>query len=265
VSPPAAPSGPDAVLVCDYVGRRPEAPVSALDLEATGCTVHYLIRAPYVRALTAAGYAAALRPRAGDGAGDVRAVLAYCTAAPIAQELAAELRRPGCRPLPLVLFDPEPVTAGSIRAQLHQAADKLGEALGLDAADRAVDDAAVQDGALRERPEDVLCAIRADLIGLADRAAARGLDDADRLRADATAIAEFYLDWFSHLIAGRNTTWPAWGGPAVQILSRDQAGQPRWPGAAGTRTVRLHVPRDDLLASAEARAAVLDVLERSRS
>ncbi|BFU46065.1 hypothetical protein [Krasilnikovia sp. MM14-A1004] len=249
-----------SVLVCDFVGRRAQAPVSALGLETRGFTVHNLLTSPYPRELTAAGYADQLWRRHGPFGADVRAVLAYCAAAPIAQEVAATLHARTGVPVPLVLFDGEPATAAAVQAEYLLAAGKLGELLGVDPAHRTPP--AVDPGDLRVRPQQVRQRMFEGLLELGDRASRDGSVDPATARAEAEMFATYYLDWLSHLIAGHNASWPAWGGPAVQIVSRHHESGAEWPGASHTETIRIAAERDDLLRHPEVAAAVLSILRR---
>jgi hypothetical protein len=247
-----------SVLVCDYVGRRTEAPVSALGLENHGFTVHYLLKSPYPRELTAAAYAEQLWRRHGAFDADIRAVLAYCMAAPIAQELAASLRAATGAPVPLVLFDGEPATAQSVQAQYLLAAEKLGELLSLDPAQRTP--VAFDPADLRTRPEEALRCMYGGLLDLGDRCARGSSSDSKTVRAETEMFAAYYLDWLSHLVAAHNASWSAWGGPAVQIVSRQHACGTEWPGATDTDTIRIATTRDGLLRHPEVARVVLSIL-----
>ncbi|MEU6411114.1 hypothetical protein [Microbispora sp. NPDC046933] len=247
------------VLVLDYPGRRAEAPVSSLGLESHGYTVHYLLKPPFPRLLTAASYAEGLLDGHGSSGGRVLAVLAYCMAAPIAQEVAASIRAAGGAPVPLVLFDGEPATARAIEEQYVLASEKLGELLGLTGEERTPPPAF--DAALiRDEPEEALRRGHEGLLELGERAAAHG--EAAVARAEAKAVADFYRDWLGHLIAAHNACWSHWGGPAVQIVSRDHSCAPDWPGATATRTVRVAASRNDLLVHPDVLSTVLSTLRK---
>jgi hypothetical protein len=251
-------SGIGTVLVCDYVGRRTEAPISSLDLESRGFTVHYLIKPPHVRELTAPAYADRLLGTYGPFA-DVKAVLAYCASAPIAQELVASIAVRTGATVPLVLFDAELSTARSIEEEYLLASAKLGEVLFLNEQAR-VPTPVLHEDLLRDRPELALRHLHEGLLQLGERAVEQGTDDPEEARGDAEAIADFYLDWLAHLIAAHNASWPAWGGAAVQVVSRDRPSYQEWPGAIATETVRIGATRDDLLRHPDVAQAVLRVL-----
>ncbi|MFI9643387.1 hypothetical protein ACIG87_25615 [Micromonospora sp. NPDC051925] len=250
-----------SVLVFDYVGRRPEAPVSSLELEAYGFTVHHLLKPPRARELTAAAYADHLWRRHGPFGTEVRAVLAYCMAAPIAQEVAARLTAASGSPVPLVLFDGEPTTAESVREQYLIGVEKLGGLLSLSPARHAP--AAFEPAELRDRPEQALRRMHESLLELGERAARKGTVDPRLVRTEATMVADYYLDWLSHLIAAHNASWPRWGGPAVQIVSRHHVCEAEWPGAAATETVRVDVARHDLLRHPDVASIVQSVMTKA--
>lgn len=249
------------VLVLDFTGRRAEAPISALGLERHGYTVRYLLEPPFPLALTAAEYADRLWQDHGPFGAEVRAVLAYCMAAPIAQHLLAAITAATGVELPLVLFDGEPATPQSLRDQYLLAANKLGELLGLAEGERSPAvtlDAAV----LRDNPSEAVRRMRDGLLGLGARVAAQRPEDADAARLETLEISEFYLDWLIHLVAAHNAEWPAWGGPAVQIASRDHRCVPDWPGATGTETVRVGATRNELLHDPQVASVVSAILEK---
>jgi hypothetical protein len=211
-----------------------------------------------VHEVAAAAYADRLARRFGPFGPQVRGVLAYCMAAPIAHELVASISTVGGqRPL-LVLFDPEPATEHAIEEQYLLAGENLGDVLGLDGPARIPPP--LGSGLLRERPEEAVRHMREGLLLLGERAVAKGCADPDEARDDAEAIAAFYLDWFTHLIAAYHASWSAWGGPAVQVVSRDHACAPDWPGAGDTRTVRIPTHRNELLRHPDVADTVLAVL-----
>jgi hypothetical protein len=254
----AGSNGLGSVLVLDYTGRRPEAPVSELNLESRGYTVHYLLNPPFPRRLSADAYARELLDRLGS-VGDVRAVLAYCMAAPIAQELAAAVHAVTGRALPLILFDGEPASTSGVQEQYEIALRKLGDLLGVDPA-RLTPPAPLVERALREHPEKELQAMRAGLLRVGEIAAADAPDDSEDVMADAEAITEYYLDWLSHLVAAHNTSWPAWGGPAYQIASHGHECGSSWPSATRTVTVPIDTSRIDLMKEGRTAEAVVSIL-----
>ncbi|MET8022329.1 hypothetical protein, partial [Streptomyces decoyicus] len=105
---------PRTVLVLDYPGRRVEARIEELGLEEHGYDVRYLLSQPLPRHHLAADYAEALLATH-PVLDDVRAVLAFCMAAPLAQEVAARISCPL-----LVFFDGEPSSPEAIRCEFRQ-------------------------------------------------------------------------------------------------------------------------------------------------
>jgi hypothetical protein len=252
---------PGTVLVLDYAGHREEAPISSLDLESAGFDVRYLLQPPYPREFNAPDYAAGLLLRHGPLDPDLVAVLAYCMAAPIAQELVATASSSLGRAVPMVLFDGEPVTVPAVRSQYHVAGRKLGELLSLPAED-SVPEGVVDEASLRDSPSDAVQMMREGLVGLGGKAAATAGVDPDEAMDDAAVVADFYVDWLAHLVAGCNATWPAWRGAVFQFVSSDNQALPAWPGACATRTSRVAASRNELLRHPGTRAGVLSVLRK---
>nr|AKA59372.1 hypothetical protein [uncultured bacterium AB_9] len=250
---------PDAdqrsLLVLDFTGRRAEAPISSLDLESAGFTVQYLIQPPYPRACTARDYAAELLKRRDPSVPRPAGVLAYCMAAPIAQEvLAMEAAEPGPG-IPLILFDGEPVTVEAITSEYVLAAHKLGELLGLTAA-ASTPEVPVDPVRLRASPEHALEDLREGLVAIGRKGGG------DEALADAELIADFYLDWLAHLTAGYNADWPALPGRTVHLMSHGHTLPEPWPGGPVSATQRFASDRDGLLLDPGVRAAVLSELRR---
>lgn len=252
---------PGQVLVLDYTGSRPEPPLESLGLESDEFTVRYLIDQPYARELTARDYAAALIARHGPFGAETIAVLAYCMAAPIAQELIAVVSARTGRQIPMILFDAEPVTVQAVQLAYQIAGRKLADLLALPSRDSALP-GEIDDESLRNSPGTVLDAMLDGLLRLGRQAAdLKSVDPEDAL-ADAALVADFYQDWLAHLLAGYNTTWPAWRGEVVHIVSRDHPVQSRWPGAASTQTIRLPAARNELIHHPDTKTTVLSVLRK---
>lgn len=242
------------LLVLDYPGRRTEAGVRDLRLEHAGWDPVYLLRPPFGRATTSASYAAALTTRFGPFGTEVHAVLAYCMAAPVAQEITAALNAADV-PAPLVLFDGEPVTAEVVAREVRLAEDRVrgpGTGVGLPAATAEE---------LASAPEHHLASMRTSLVELGAAALrAEGADVADA-EPEAADAAEFYLDWLGYLLANHNTTWPRLRHPVHHVVSRQHRCTGEWPGAPATRLHRVAAPRDTLLAHPDTRALVRDLLD----
>jgi hypothetical protein len=254
---PAVRSG--VIVVLDYTGRRTEAPISALDLESAGFELDYLLVPPYPRAFTASDYAAELLREYRIEPDEIAAVLAYCMAAPIAQELLAQVVGEGGEPIPLVLFDGEPVTAAAVRSEYVLAGRKLGELLGLTAA-QSVPEGDFDAEALRREPRDAVERMHNGLAEMGVRAAVLDGSDPEEARADAAAVADFYIDWLAHLVAAYNTGWPHWGGPVYQLVSVHQQALMPWPGAQESYAARIAAERDVLLTDPGTRRLVVQLL-----
>lgn len=255
--------GRPVLLVLDYPGRRQEARVADLRLERYGFDVRYLLTAPFPRAVTAGEYAAELARRHGPFTGEVAAVLSYCMASSVAQELAVMVRG-GAGPVSMVLFDGEPVTPEAVDDQYRVARRQLAEQLGI----RSDGDGEVRpfdSASLSRRPYDVIDWMRGSLVELGSTALGDdgSHEDDDEARAIAEDLADFYLDWLVHLVAAHNASWPVWDGDVLHVMSRTHAFSQDWPGARSTERARVDSPRPELLATAEAGAVAVAFLERS--
>lgn len=258
LDPVLRPDAGNLLLVFDYTGRRAEAPVSALGLEDLGFDVRYLLAPPYPTAYTAADYAAQLLERHGPFEG-VAAALAYCMAAPIAQEMLALWS--ATPPVPMIVFDGEPATPTAIESEYRLAERKLAGLLDLPLAD-AAGPAVVDEERLRRSPADLVDDMCRKLLEMGKRAAEAGTCDPEDAYADAAEVAAHYRNWFCHLVSAHGTTWPPLRGELVQLVSREHRLTHPWPGAEGSRTARLPAGRNDLLAHPDTRSAVLSLLGR---
>lgn len=245
--------GASVLLVLDYPGRRAESRVADLRLAEAGFEVRDLLLPPFVRRLTGDDYAAELVDRHGPFGTEVAAVLAYCMAAPIAQEVAVRCGA-GRDPVPLVLFDGEPSTIEAVAEQYGVSAAQVSGEAG------AGDPVLPFDPALLSAdPGASVELMRGRLVDLARRAL-----DPDGVQADSAQlagdVAEFYLDWLVHLVAAHNATWPRWGGEVAHVLSRTHTFAGDWPGARTTRHFRVDVERNGLLGHPRTREIVLSFL-----
>jgi hypothetical protein len=242
------------LLVLDYPGRRTESRVSDLALEQAGCDVRYLLTAPFVRQVTAAAYATELLARGDAVGGEVAAVVAYCMAAPIAQEVAA--RCTGAAPVPLLLFDGEPCSPAALDDQYGASLAQISN--GAEVAAQPFDGRE-----LAHRPDAVVARMRRGLVDAALPALLAADDgdlDPEEAAETAAALAEFYLDWLVQLVAAHNASWPRWRGEVCHVASRDHTFTGDWPGAATTRVQRVDSARDDLMRHPGARRLALSFL-----
>jgi hypothetical protein len=241
------------LLVLDYPGRREEARVADLALEERGCEVRYLLGPPFSRETTARAYAVDLFHRHELAGAEVAAVVAYCAAAAIGQEIAALLGGT----VPLILFDGEATDAESVRRQYRATARQVADQLG--AGDRAGDDrldVPVDTETLARQPQLAIGVMRESLAALGGEALADG-EDEDESWMIAESLADFYMDWLTYVVATHHAAWPRWGGDVLHIVSRD-AVVGDWPGAQSTRIVRIDVPRADLLTAPAAAAGLVE-------
>lgn len=245
------------ILALDYPGRRDESRIRDLRLEAAGWQVRYLMTAPFPQALTSSGYAAGLMPGDDPIGAEVAAVLAYCSGAPIAQELVSAAR--AGESVPLLLFDGEPSLLSGIRRDAAAAANQLGAD---EAARKSGPAEGFTDQQLAEEPKRCVDALREWLIALG--MSALRLDGADETeaRSIATDVACFYLDWLVFLIAAHNTQWPEFDGRLMHVVSRGHRFTGRWPGSRIAETRRVDSGRNELLDHPEARELALSFLEK---
>lgn len=245
------------ILALDYPGRRDESRIRDLRLEAAGWQVRYLMAAPFPQALTSSGYAAGLMPSADPIGTDVAAVLAYCSGAPIAQELVSAAR-PG-EPVPLLLFDGEPSLLSGIRRDAAAAANQLGAD---EAARKSGPAEGFTDQQLTADPKRCVDSLREWLVALGMSALRREGADEVEARLVATDIACFYLDWLVFLIAAHNTQWPEFDGRLMHVVSRSHRFTEQWPGSRIAETCRVDSGRNELLDHRGARELALSFLEQ---
>lgn len=247
-------AGRGTVLALDYPGRRVEAHISDLRLEEAGWPVRYLMAPPMPQVLTSREYADALTAPGWDG--EAVAILAYCAAAPVAQDIAATLAIHSGQSPALMLFDGEPSYPQNIGRDLRTAAAQVGGA-----GDIALPpDDTFTSPLLSARPAECVARMRRCLLDAAIAVLrADGADD-DEAQAAAVEITGVYLDWLVFLVAAHNAQWPEWPGEAIQIASRDQDCADPWPGARGTTVHRFATGRNELLGDPDVRRLVLDLL-----
>ena len=251
------------LLVLDFPGRRQEARISDLRLESAGFDVRYLLTSPFVRELTAPAYAAELVSRHGPFEPAPAAALAYCMAAPIAQEIAA-LCDTGPEPVPLVLLDGEPATPSAIDEQFEASLDHFRSQFGF--LDDAGDEPLRFDAeSLSNRPLECVDRMRRRLVELGAEGLRLDGGDDEEVELIAHQAADFYLDWLVHLVAAHNATWPPWHGEVLHVVSANHPGTGNWPGARATTVRRVGAGRNELLGHPDARDLVLTFLGRVRA
>jgi hypothetical protein len=258
---------PDAdepvLVVVDYPGRRSSARVADLGLADLGFTVHSVLEPPGGREVAAHEYARALLEEHGPFP-RAAAVLAYCMAAPVGQELAALLSR-GRTPVPMILFDGRPATVDAVIDQYRVAAGQLQTQLG--GRRRAVEQSAPDRTLLENDPRAALAEMERSLTGLGMAALSDGSDGsagADALddRDVVDEVVSHFMDWLAHLLAAYHWPRSPWGGAVLHVMSSAHNVSGPWPGAGSTEEVRIDAPRVELLSTASARQTVLEYLGR---
>lgn len=240
------------LLVVDYPGRREEARIADLQLEGRGFDVRYLMNAAVPELTEAAAYARELLSRHDLTTSTPDAVLAYCMAAPLGQEIAALLSRTS--PVPLILFDGEPSTAEAVQEQYRLARQQL--AMHTPAqADEHDPTTTIDDARLAARPNEILTSLRQTLVRLGTRTFSSQVAD-DEAAQTAGALAEHFMRWLTYLVAAHNTTWPSWGGQVLHVVSATHHYAAGWPGAGSTQVVPVPSTRLELLRRRETAAAV---------
>lgn len=248
------------LVVVDYPGRRSSARVADLGLAGLGFAVRPVLEPPGVRAVAADEYARALLDEHGPFPG-VAAVLAYCMAAPVGQELAALFSR-GRVPVPLILFDGRPATIDAVIDQYRVAAGQLLDQLG---GRGHVDGQWVPDRTLLENdPRAALAEMTRSLTSIGVAALSDGSDAADALddRDVVDEVVSHFMDWLAHLLAAYHWPRSPWDGAVLHVMSSAHNVNGPWPGARSTEEVRIDAPRVELLSTASARQAVLEYLGR---
>ncbi|MER6288600.1 hypothetical protein [Streptomyces sviceus] len=247
------------ILIVDYVGLRSEPPLTALRLEDYGFRVVEILRPPYVRAFDAAGYASALIEPHTDAGSDVAAVVTYCMAGSIAQEVAARLSTPRYE-VPLVVLDGEPSTGEAIQEQWGTALRRIAQMVGADVAHDVT--RALSDDELLSRPREIAREIHDSMTSIGAQQHPDG--EGPGVARDVGIFAEWFSDWLVYLIAAHNAQWPYWGGDVLQLISKSHpvAG---WVGSRSEEVVEISTDRDGLVLDPGVKAAVLSFLaERIR-
>ncbi|WP_433399603.1 hypothetical protein [Streptomyces sp. CA-146814] len=221
--------------ILDYPGRRPEAPVTALELDG----MVGLLKDPLPVEATGLAYAA----RLDDGPGPI---LAYCAASAIAVHLA---RRSGY-PRPLILFDPMPAGDDDV-ARAY--ADAVGQVPGGSEPPVPFDE-------LPAEPGMFLQAVDEDLRRRAETALrAQGLSG-DVIAEPVAHFARQHLAYLSYLLAARGALPPEPIGPMLQVLSREHPDHRDWLPAGELTTLRIDSDRTGLTAHEATRNGVTSFL-----
>ncbi|GHH42425.1 hypothetical protein FHS35_000678 [Streptomyces umbrinus] len=245
------------LLVLDYPGRRAEAHISDLGLDAHGYELLSLLDAPLPDEVTGRKYTKALAGRHSLEGRKATAVLAYCAAAPLAQELALHLVEAGHPPLPLILFNATPGTAAGVA---HDYTAILEQLVTTPPGERAT---ALDLPKLLESPCDLIRAMNAELDRIVRQSLVDDLYGEEEVTEASTQIVSVYLDLMRHQIAAHHSTAPAWGGDAVNIVSAGHPFQSDWTGVRRSHVVQVECAPAELLSHAETRDHVLAYLASS--
>lgn len=237
------------LLVLDFPGRRPEAPVSAMDLDRAGYDCAYLLSSPLPTALSTPAYADELcaRPVPDRAAG----LLAYCAAAPLAIELASRLAQAA----PIVLLDPQPTSPSELNREYRVVVSQI------EGRSAALDPPPLLDiEGLLAKPATLVECIGADLRRRAQLALASYGVRVDEASGPVEGVVGVYVEWLTFLVAAHHGAPAAGHRPVLQVISRGHPDDAGWLGADDLETVRIGCDRPELAAHPQARAAVLDFL-----
>ena len=240
------------LLVLDYPGRRPEAPVSAMNLDRAGYGCAYLLTSPLPTALSTPAYAEELCARPLPDRVD--GLVAYCAAAPLAVEVAGRLAG-AAEPAPIVLLDPQPTPPAEINREYLEVVRQV-EGRSPDLPGPPLLDIE----GLLATPATLIECIEADLRRRAQLALAAHGVHVTEASGPVDGVVGVYVEWLIFLVAAHHGAPQAVRGPVLQVLSRGHPDDAGWLGATDLRTVRIDCDRPELAAHPEARAAVLDFL-----
>jgi hypothetical protein len=245
------------LLVLDYPGRRPEAPVTDMNLDRAGYDCAYLLTTPLPTALSTAGYARELCARPLPARAD--GLIAYCAAAPLAVEVARLLAGPA-EPAPIVLLDPQPTPPSEIN---HEYLDVVRQVEGRSPILQRPPLLDIE--GLLGTPATLVECIEADLRRRAQLALAAHGVHVDEASGPVEGVVGVYVEWLIFLVAAHHSAPAAGRGPVLQVISRGHPDDAGWLGATDLRTVRIDCDRPELAAHPQARAAVLDFLRPDRT
>jgi len=242
------------LLILDYPGRRAEAHLDELGLEDLGFECRYLLTSPMPDEVTSERYARKLAGAFEAGDGNVRAVISYCAAAPLAAELA-ELASGDC-PVPVVMLDPFDCVEHHIAGQYATVVRQI-ESGGLAEESPPLLDVA----AGISQPRALAVEIARDLSVRAKRTLAGSGDelDADELAAH---VVSMYVDWLKFLLAVYHRPRDVHMGVVLHVVSRQGPPSPDWLGAGKVQTVKIGCEHAELARSQETRKVIKEFLER---
>ncbi|WP_190232995.1 hypothetical protein [Streptomyces avicenniae] len=239
------------VVSLDFPGRRAEARIADLRMSDFGIEVVPLMGDSLPTRLSAREYAAellSLSPLSDHG---VRAIFAYCAAAPIAQEVAQLMLERGDGPLPVVFFDADPCEPETLWQAYVACIAQVEE---------QVSSAPLSASLLSELLDDPRALVGALERDLADRVTrsltAEGFTE-EELTHYRGQIMRSVLDYLVYLVAAHHSASPSWGGRLLHVVSEDHPYCGPWEGAPQTRLVRVKCDRAGLLRHPDAVEAAL--------
>lgn len=240
------------LLVLDFPGRRPEAPISAMNLDRAGYDCTYLLTSPLPTALSTPAYAGELCARPLPDQAD--GLVAYCAAAPLAVEVAGRLAG-AAESAPIVLLDPQPTPPNEINREYLDVVRQV------EGRSPALERPPLLDiEGLLATPATLVECIGADLRRRAQLALAAYGVHVNEASGPVEGVVGVYVEWLTFLVAAHHGAPPAVRGPVLQVISRNHLDDAGWLGATDLRTVRIDSDRPELAAHPQARAAVLDFL-----
>lgn len=242
------------VLLLDYPGRRPEAPVTALRLDDGGYRTLPLLTQPLPVEVTGRAYAERLVALHSPGMSSARAVVAYCAASALAVHVVHLLREHRGWAPALVFLDATPTSAADVTDAYATATRQVpggGEP---------------PDGeppALPEHPARLLQEAREDLSRRAAAALrAQGLGE-DVTAGPAAHFADQHVAYLAYLLAARGPVPREPVAPMLHVLSRGHHDHRDWLPGGELHTAHVDSDRAGLAAHPSARNAVLSFLDRA--
>ncbi|GAB3127611.1 hypothetical protein GCM10027160_52470 [Streptomyces calidiresistens] len=229
------------LLGLDYPGRRVGARITDLDLSPFGIELTELMRDSLPVRFTARDYALDLLSRSPLASDGVHAILAYCAAAPIAQEMAQLLVERGVGPVPLVLFDADPCGADALWQGCSACvAEADGQASIAPLSTSMLSD-------LLDDPRALVDVLEKDLSDRVLKSLAADDLSEEELVFCHEQIVRSMLDYLIYLVSAYHSARPAWGGSVLHIASEGHPYCEPWQGASQTQLIRVKCDRADLL------------------
>ncbi|MEU6578105.1 hypothetical protein [Streptomyces sp. NPDC046805] len=245
------------LLVIDYPGRRDTGHVGDMRLEEHGFDVRYTMRAELPKELHGDAYARRLIDESKIDPNSVVAIVAYCMAAHLAQESAAQLTAVSGMPLPLIVLDSGPCLAETVAAECRSVFELFDGAELAAEVDRGALTHLFEAEALRTDPAHTVEEFRVRMRLLARNMLADDVETEEELEEASTPLVNLYVGWLTHLIAAHNSSAPAWGGDVLHLTSHGHPFRADWPGAVSTSTLTVDCTENELLSSKSTRDSLV--------